>query len=380
VRSSRRLRSLCAFGLVAPLASLALAPAVAANFVSVGAGGVPDQMQRAVIASPLATPAYTRFLATYWNGRAGLFYARSDHATRDAGGRYADFWWTAQLWETVMDAYSHTGAATERAMIDDVYDGFVAHHPTFASDYNDDRGWWALAATRAYRLTGEQRYLDRAKRLFAGIWGSWDGSLGGGLWWRRSVHDQKNVATNGVAAMTAAALYELTHVAAYRSRAAALVGWIDGHLRSGSRIDDHLDARGHRVTWQFTYDYGLYVGASGDLYRMTGSRTYLARAVAAVDRALDTLAPDGVLRDEGPGDGGGFKGVFVRNLDRIADLAGTPAYRTFLRRNAASAAASRRTDGLNGTSWSTIPSSRSAIESLTDASAVALFEIVAARR
>ena len=38
-------------------------------------------------------------------------------------------------------------------------------HGGFGSNYNDDRGWWALGASRAYQLTGESRFLSAAVQL-----------------------------------------------------------------------------------------------------------------------------------------------------------------------------------------------------------------------
>jgi predicted alpha-1,6-mannanase (GH76 family) len=330
-------------------------------------------------ASVVASSAYERFLAAYWNSSTHTFYARSDHAFRPVHGSTADFWWTAELWETVMDAYEQSHRPADRALIDAVYDGFVKRFPTFASDFNDDRGWWALAATRAWSLTKETRFLARAESLFAGVWSSWDGTYGGGVWWRRSVHGEKNAATNGVAAMTAAALYQATHDTIYRTRAAQLFGWLDRTLRRGTEIEDHIEGASNVVTWQFTYDYGVYIGSAAALRTATGSASYLSAAVSAADHAIASLTTTSVLRDEGTGDGGGFKGVLVRNLARLATVARTSTYTSFLERNAAAATRARRSDGLNGSSWTHVPTA-SAIESLTDSSAVTLYEIVATRR
>src|SRR6266511_3516477 len=88
------------------------------------------------------------------------------HAFGPEGGMYTDFWWEAQLWEFVMDAYQRTGSATYRQMIDDVYTGFVAYYPTFSSDFNDDIARWALASIRAYEITGTTTYLTTAQNLF----------------------------------------------------------------------------------------------------------------------------------------------------------------------------------------------------------------------
>jgi uncharacterized protein YyaL (SSP411 family) len=284
----------------------------------------------------------------------------------------ADFWWTAQLWQLVMDSYERGHRSSDRALIDRVYDGFVARNPTFSSDFNDDRGWWALAATRAYQLTGERRFLLRAESLFAGIWRSWDTHYGGGIWWRTSTHDQKNMATNAPAVVTAIRLFRATGDTRYRSRAIAIFRWLDVHLRSGTELDDHIEGAGHTVDWQFTYNYGAYLEAAAELSRLTQSAACLARATAAAERGIADLASDGILRDEGTGDAGGFKGIFVRDLAAFARATGQTRFLDFLASNARVASANARSDSLWGPAWNRPPRA-GPIESLTDHSAVALF-------
>ena len=319
-----------------------------------------------------ATAAFDRFLAVYWSPQLGAFYAQSDHRARAGGSVLADFWWSAQLWQLVMDSYERSHRSSDRALIDRVYDGFVTRNKAFSSDFNDDRGWWALAATRAYQLTGERRFLVRAESLFDGVWRSWDTKYGGGIWWRKSTHDQKNMATNAPAVVTAIRLFRATGDARYRSRAIAIFRWLDGHLRTGTELDDHIEGAGNTVNWQFTYNYGAYLDAAAELSRLTHSATYLARATAAAERGIADLASDGVLRDEGTGDAGGFKGIFVRNLAAFARATGQTRFLDFLASNARVASENARYDSLWGPAWSHPPGS-GPIESLTDHSAVALF-------
>lgn len=326
-----------------------------------------------------ATAAFDRFLAVYWSPRLGSFYAESDHRARVGGSVLADFWWSAQLWQLVMDSYERSHRSSDRALIDRVYDGFVARNKAFSSDFNDDRGWWALAATRAFQLTGERRFLVRAESLFDGIWRSWDTTYGGGIWWRKSTHDQKNMATNAPAVVTATRLFRATGDARYRSRAIAIFRWLDRHLRTGTELDDHIEGAGNTVDWQFTYNYGAYLDAAAELGRLTHSGTYLARATAAAERGIADLVSDGVLRDEGIGDAGGFKGIFVRNLAAFARATGQSRFLDFLASNARVASGNARSDSLWGPAWSHPPGS-GPIESLTDHSAVALFLVAPSSR
>ncbi|HLX35635.1 MAG TPA: glycoside hydrolase family 76 protein [Candidatus Limnocylindrales bacterium] len=323
-----------------------------------------------------AATAFDAMLAAYWQPASQTFYARSDHQVRPGHAATADFWWTAELWEAVIDAAEAHVPAADRMLLDATYDGFVAGSPTLDSDFNDDRGWWALAAIRAYALTGELRYLARAESLSDDQWRSWDSTYGGGLWWRRSVHDQKNVATNAPAAMTAALIYAATGSEAYLDRATQLYRWLASRLRSGSGVADHVSGGGDGTVdgSSYTYDEGAYIGAAVALYQATGEPSYLDDAEDVASGVI-AATPGRVLPDEGQGDGGGFKGILVRDLAALVTVDRSGSLRAFLAANADAAWAHRRGDGLSGPSWSATPGPGS-IDSLTDASAVALFSVV----
>ena len=325
------------------------------------------------VATDRASVAYRAFVRTYWNPTTRLFWAESDHSIR-AGGRLriADFWWSAELWEVVMDRYEATRDPAARKLIDAVWDGIVALRPTLASDYNDDRNWWALGATRAYRLTGERRFLSAATRISNDIWRYWDGTFGGGIWWRHSVHDQKNMATNAAAAITAEHLYQSTGNTLWRDRATRLFRWADAKLRTGDRIWD-------RVTWsgvnhsQYSYNYGTYLGAAATLESITHSSVYLAKAVAAAKRAVAVFAPTGVLRSEGTLDGGAFRGIFLRSFTNLTVSHGQRQFIPFILNNANVAWSHRTSAGLYGPNWSVRPTGR--IDAATESSGAALLEL-----
>ncbi|MBB5235933.1 glycoside hydrolase family 76 protein [Deinococcus budaensis] len=318
------------------------------------------------------------FVRAYWDPQARYFYTYSDqkthpeHGAGPVGGLYSDFWWEAQLFDLVMDAHEATGDPAYRAMIGAVWDGFLAAYPDFANDYNDDLGWWAQGAIRAYGLTGERRYLDASAELEGRIWQGWDNRYGGGLWWRRSVKDQKNVATNAPYVNTCVRLYQATGDGKYLDRAQKAHAWVKARLVDGPRVYDHVTGAGDGTVtrWDFTYNFGNFVLASLALRDATGDASYLTDARRAMDWALANLTQNGILLDEGANDGGGFKGVTVRALRRLAGEPGGEKYLAALRDQGASAWNARRADGLVGTAWDAVPSA-DALQSLAAGSAVA---------
>ena len=68
------------------------------------------------------------------------------------------------------------------------------------------------------------------------------------------------------------------------------------------------------TTWVFTYNQGTFVGMCYELFKITGETLYLRDAVRASSYTLSSLSDltESVLKDEGTGDGGLFKGIFVR--------------------------------------------------------------------
>ncbi|MEK3983190.1 glycoside hydrolase family 76 protein [Paenibacillus sp. FSL K6-3166] len=191
-----------------------------------------------------ADTAMNSFVNTFYDASAKYFYTNSDHlihsehASGPNGGLYTDFWWEAQLWETVMDAYERTGSSTYRTMIDDIYTGFNTKYPDMMlNDFNDDLGWWALACMRAYEITGTAEYRNRASFLFDQIWSDWDSTYGGGIWWKRDgTSPQKNMATNAPMIMTAIKLKTATGNADYLSKAQTMYTWIKSRLVRANTI------------------------------------------------------------------------------------------------------------------------------------------------
>ncbi|MBU5441688.1 glycoside hydrolase family 76 protein [Paenibacillus sp. MSJ-34] len=312
-----------------------------------------------------AVQAMDDFLNTFYDPAKKYFYTNSDrqihsHASGPENGLYTDYWWEAQLWETVMDAYERTANAEYYNLIGDIYDGFRAAYPDWESNpFNDDIGWWALGALRAYDLTGESRYKDMAKDMFDFIWQSWSSDFGGGIWWNRiGFLPQKNVATNATAAVIAMKLYRVLNDNDYLEKANQLYDWVETTLYAGDGYiyDQYRQGEGVK-DWEFTYDFGLFAGASVEMYKETLDTTYLAHATDSVDWVFRNMTTDGkTLLYEGPDDAPLFKMIFARNVRKLINEAGQTQYEDFLAFNASQAWNHRRdADGIIGPDWSIAP-------------------------
>jgi predicted alpha-1,6-mannanase (GH76 family) len=344
------------------LVGLLVAGAVAtATLTSVGLATDPGRAS--ALTTTQATDAYDAFVATYWDPDAKYFTTYSDrqvhqeHAVGPQGGLYTDYWWEAQNWEAVMDRYERTHDAASRQMIDDVFDGWRAAYPDFRqNDWNDDMGWWARGAVRAYELTGEQRFLDESEDIFSFIAQYEDTTYGGGIWWKNvdvgdGSKNEKNVATNGTAVQTALRLYAATGDTTYRDTAERLFTWLQADFDRNGHIRDHVSGTGQFTDYDWTYNQGQYAGAALQMYLLTHDQQYLTDATRAVDWAIANLTVAGTFVNEGSSDTQGFKAILTRDIRDLIDEAGQTQYESVLTANASQAAVHVSPEGIGGPDW-----------------------------
>jgi predicted alpha-1,6-mannanase (GH76 family) len=117
----------------------------------------------------------------------------------------------------------------------------------------------------------------------------------------------------------------------------------------------------------YTYNQGTWLGGALELYTITNDKQYLEAAIRNANYVInDTqrFSPNGVLKGEGSGDGGLFKGIFIRYFVQLI-LHGklnsyTKAlYLNYLKANGNSllAKATLRPEYVFGSNWSTTPGS-----------------------
>ncbi|WP_315815669.1 glycoside hydrolase family 76 protein [Paraflavitalea speifideaquila] len=130
----------------------------------------------------------------------------------------------------------------------------------------------------------------------------------------------KNTPANGPACILAARLYQQFKEPGDLAFAHKIYNWLKDTLYEAGTgwVYDGINGNGDglRSTWKFTYNQGTFIGAALELYNITNEPLYLNDAMKAANFTLSdntlTNAADRLLRDEGGGDGGLFKGVFVR--------------------------------------------------------------------
>jgi len=321
-----------------------------------------------------ADAAFEAMIKAYWDPHAEFFRKNTNEP------RKADFWFEAQIWDVVMDEYDRTHSPAVKRLVNDVYDGFVRDYPDWTTNqYNDDIMWWAIACTRAYAITHDDRYLQKARASFDFVYDHFtDDTLGGGIYWS-SGKTSKNSCVNCPAVIAAVRLSVLLKDPSYLDKAKAVYAWQKTTLTDGNgKVFDNVRLDRRRNTprvgrGSLTYNQGTFIGAAALLYQQTHDQTYLDDAIKTAQWTREHLCvgDERILRNEGQGDSGAFKGIFVRYMKLLIDGCGRREFLPWMQGNAASAWRNRRpADNIMGSDWTTPPLHR--VQSQTDASAVAV--------
>src|SRR6266542_4476748 len=223
-----------------------------------------------------ADQALQSFLIKFWNG--GQQYLR--HRYPD-NGSLTGYWTYANGWDALLDGVERTGGQQYSGLIESFYLGQNNHGWTVG--YYDDECWMIMALLRAYDLSGDAKYLDRAKALYADVETGWDtsccGANPGGLWWDKA-HTQKATAANAGAALVGAGVSRSTGDVSYLGFAQQVYSWWRTNMVDPFtfQVADHIATDGTVVRWRFTYNEGLMIGASVELNEATGDASYLTTA------------------------------------------------------------------------------------------------------
>jgi len=284
---------------------------------------------------------------------AGIEALQRWYRPRSGRWRTTGWWNAANALTAVIGYMQRTGDETYREVIGRTFTGAGRRHQDFVCSFYDGNGWWGLAWVAAYDLTGESRYLEAARTIFANLQTGWDEICGGGLWWNTD-RRYKNAITNELFLTLAARLHQRCSGGhdEYLDWALREWGWFRarGLIGAGGLVNDGLTAACQNnggVTW--TYNQGVILGGLAALHEITGEAAYLQQGEAIADAALRALttAPSastpGILVEPGElttarsdADRPQFKGIFMRNLCDFCRHSRRPAYREFIRANARS--------------------------------------------
>jgi predicted alpha-1,6-mannanase (GH76 family) len=299
----------------------------------------------------------------YWHQSNKTFY-KYDNKTGTL-----DYWMWAHAWETEMDAYERTKDPIYLQKIKDTYDGFTAMNGTLMRNaYNDDQGWWVMAAARAYDLTGVVDYRTFAKNNFDWMYShEVDNVFGGGIWWKNTDRNQKNSASTLPFSLVGFKLARQLSDPSYGEKAKSLHAWVRLKLfRTYGEVADRIQHNGAKDTvfWgPLSYNHGTFVSSSWEMFKLTKDSTYFKDAIQTLEYFKNILSnkTTGILPDErgdGTGntdnDAGMYKTVFVHYAMRFIMEAKQWQYMPWMNANAESLWKNRRqSDNLMYFAWAT---------------------------
>lgn len=260
----------------------------------------------------------------FWSPRRRLF--RLDPGRRIWPWGSWNYWWQAHALHVMVDRYARCPGPELATRLDSHLSAILRRNHGPLADFNDDMGWLALALLDLREGREETDVVVRPllQSLRGRIAAAHTPLCGGGIAWAGRHPGFKNVPATGPAIILAARCSRLFDDPGSLALAVELGGWLTRTLVDDGVVWDGTHARaGGRCELEkaeYTYLYGLVVGASVALYDVTGEQGQLVLAdrVARVGMARMTDPDSGTWRAEGPGDGGLFKGIFARYL---ADLA-----------------------------------------------------------
>jgi len=322
-------------------------------------------------ANARADQTLAEMMFAFWNGTTQYL-----DATEPSDGRMTGYWTFAQAFDAVLDGVERTSGQHYKGLIKTLYTAENAR--TWTSDYYDDEDWMTLALIRAFDMTGDKTYLDRAVTIYLDITAAWDdtSAFPGGIWWNRA-HTQKATAANAGPVIAGARLSARTGDGAHLAFARKVYDFWYTKMVTANRVADHITPDGVVHPGRLTYNEGLMTGAGLALYAATGEVQFRTQAHGIAHTLVTetkTTSAGPVLADgtntSCTGDCPQWKGIGYRYL--AAALRDDPArseYEAVLRTSVTGAwtLARNPTTGLFANDWAgpTMPTAQIEAESST---------------
>lgn len=290
-----------------------------------------------------ATPGYAEQAAYGIQALQGWYVPKSGLYRKPT-----DWWNTANAMTVLVDYSRVTHTKQYLSAVANTFSNANETYGTtnFINDSNDDEGWWAMAWIDAYDLTKQPSYLAMAENIFADMTTQWDATTcSGGVWWSKDLKHSayKNAITNElfleIAASLANRATDPLKKAHYLAWAEKEWRWFNssGMINASSMVNDGLNAvnpnactNNKQTTW--TYNQGVILGGLVELYNADHDPALLPKAHAIASAAMAKLVTAAGVLEEPPGSGPDlpqFKGVFLRNLERLNRAAPKAEYKAF---------------------------------------------------
>ncbi|BBY80620.1 fructose-bisphosphate aldolase [Mycolicibacterium pulveris] len=223
------------------------------------------------------------------------------------------YWWQAHLIDNLVDAQVRDPRPERQKKIRHQIRAHRLRNTGWVNDYYDDMAWLALALERAQRLAGVHT-AKAQKKLAEQFVNAWVPEDGGGIPWRKQ--DQFfNAPANGPAGIFLARYDDRLR------RAQQMADWIEETLIDPDThlVFDGIKA-GSLVRAQYTYCQGVVLGLETELAARTDDPEHAARVHRLVAAVKEHMAPGGVIRGAGGGDGGLFDGILARYLALVVTM------------------------------------------------------------
>jgi predicted alpha-1,6-mannanase (GH76 family) len=305
-------------------------------------GGSGTPRPAAISWDKAADSSTNNLIQKFWNASGNYFNEKNNNTN-------FHYWPQAHGLDVLVDAYNRNKSTELKGYMDKWFTGVNQKNGnTWLNNFYDDMEWNALAMQRAFEATGDQKFKTAVDVLWADIKTGWNNTMNGGIAWKKDQLYYKNTPANGPAAILAARLYKKSNNADDLAWSKKIYTWLKDSLynRSTGWVYDGINSENdgkRNTTWKFTYNQGVFIGAAVELFSITNDAVYLNDALQAANFTLSdnvlTNQQDNLLKDEGGGDGGLFKGVFVRYLTQLIQTPGVLSndkqrYINFLKHNA----------------------------------------------
>jgi predicted alpha-1,6-mannanase (GH76 family) len=297
-----------------------------------------------------------------------------------------NYWWKAHVADAEIDGYERTKNKIYAERAESIIENVFEQNGALYNEFYDDMEWMALACLRLYDCTGSEKMKDYAVKLWEDIKTAWWYDEVGGLAWKKDEHrTSRNACCNGPGALLAARLYQRLKNESDLEWANKIFAFEKNYLvdPENGMVYDGMTVRpdgtiSTNKKWLFTYNTGTYIGAAAELYRITGDVNYLKEAEKTADSSMKQLVNEhGVLKSEGTGDGGLFKGILIRYLQKLYEVNNDRKIADFILHNAKKLAqnSSSLDIGFFGPEWNKI--AQVPLDVTCQTSGVFLFEAAA---